>query len=299
MKHAIKRWMAGWPQSPPAEFNPNGKVALITGAAGGIGFETARQLLAQGARVLLVDCNKAAVEQAVKKLGADRVHAVAADVTDRAAMREVVETAISHFGRLDLVVANAGITPPPSTIRRCNPADFDRVMAVNVTGVFNSVHPAIEELVRQQGHILVVASAAAFCPPVGGSAYMVSKAAVEQLARALTLELAPLRVTVTTAYFGVVDTPLASATLDDDPVGRRLNQRLPALLRKRLPVEKAGALLVDAIRRRAASIVAPVAWRSYSWCRGVINPLADQILLHDSGLHDLLAELDKTETDHV
>lgn len=299
MKRKPSNWLPSWRPRASDSLDPAGKVALITGGAAGIGFETARQLQQAGASVVIVDCNKAAAAQAVERLGGDRAKAVVADVTDRDAMRQAVKTAIAQFGRLDVVVANAGITPQPATLRHCDPADFDKVMAVNVTGVFNSVHAAIDELIRQQGHIVVVASAAAFCPPVAGAAYMISKAAVEQLARALRLELALHKVTVTTAYFGVVDTQLASATLDDDPVGRALNQRLPAVLRKRLPVRQAGQLLVEAIRQRAPTLVVPMGWRPYSWLRGVINPLADQLLQRDPSLRDLLTHLDKTEKDHV
>lgn len=272
-----------------APFELAGKVALVTGGADGIGRETLRQLLEQGASVACIDRNAAALASIATQ---DKVLAIEADVTDRAAMRAATHQTIAHFGRLDLVIANAGITPPPATLRTGKPEDFDKVMAVNVTGVLNTVHPAIEELVRRQGQVLVIGSAAAFCPPAGGVAYMVSKAAVEQLARGLKLELAPFGVGVTLAYFGVVETQLARTTLDDDPIGEALNARLPALLRKRLPAQTAARTLIKAIRQRADSVIAPAAWAPYARLRGLANPLIDRLLLADPAIAELLRQLE-------
>ncbi|MEK6788120.1 MAG: short-chain dehydrogenase/reductase [Pseudomonadota bacterium] len=269
-----------------------GKVVLITGGADGIGLETARCLKARGALLVIIDRNEAAAHHAVALLGEQNVLAITADVTDRAAMRDAIEQTLAHFGRLDVVVANAGITPPPATIRTCNLDDFDRVIAVNLTGVLNTVHPAIEALIKQQGHIVVVASCAAFCPPVGGASYMVSKAAVEQLGRGLKLELAPHGVSVTISYFGLVDTQLARATLDDDPMGSAMKQQLPALLRKRISPQQAGEVIANAIKTRAEHSMAPMAWESLSLLRGLVNPVLDRYLVGDPHVHDVLRELE-------
>lgn len=293
MASLLKNWL---PKVAPA-FDLANKVALITGAADGIGWETARQLHQQGANVVIVDRNPLAAQRASKTLG-EHALAIAADVTDRKAMQQAVAQTLQHFGRLDLVVANAGITPPPATLRTSNLNDFDQVMAVNVTGVLNTVHPAIDSLIEHQGHILVVASCAAFCPPIAGAAYMVSKAAVEQLARGLKLELAAHGVTVTTAYFGIVDTNMTHASLDDDPIGQTLNQRLPAFLQKRLSPGKAAAQLVAAIRNRATVVVAPASWLPYSWLRGMANPLFDQLIVKDTALKNLLHKLEQRTTGH-
>jgi len=269
-----------------------GKVVLITGGADGIGLETARCLRARGALLVIVDRNETAAQNAVALLGKQSALAIAADVTDRAAMRAAIEQTLAHFGRLDVVVANAGITPPPATIRTSNLDDFDRVIAVNLTGVLNTVHPAIEALIKQQGHIVVVASCAAFCPPVAGASYMVSKAAVEQLGRGLKLELAPHGVSVTVSYFGLVDTQLARTTLDNDPMGNDLNQQLPAPLRKRISAQHAGEVIANAIKKRAEHSMAPMAWESLSLLRGLVNPVLDRYLVGDPHIHDVLRELE-------
>ena len=279
-------------QPAAPDLNVAGKVVLITGGADGIGLETARCLRARGALLVIVDRNETAAQNAVALLGKQSALAIAADVTDRAAMRAAIEQTLAHFGRLDVVVANAGITPPPATIRTSNLDDFDRVIAVNLTGVLNTVHPAIEALIKQQGHIVVVASCAAFCPPVAGASYMISKAAVEQLGRGLKLELAPHGVSVTVSYFGLVDTQLARTTLDNDPMGNDLNQQLPAPLRKRISAQHAGEVIANAIKKRAEHSMAPMAWESLSLLRGLVNPVLDRYLVGDPHIHDVLRELE-------
>lgn len=273
-------------------FDVAGKVALITGGSDGIGWEAARQLHAQGASVVIINRKAEAGQKAVAALGGERALAIAADVSDRAAMQAAIAQTVAHFGRLDVVVANAGITPPPATLLTCKLEDFDRVISVNLFGVLNTVHPALPELIKRQGHIVVVGSAAAFCPPVGGAAYMVSKAAVEQLGRGLKLELAQHGVSVTVSYFGLVDTQLARATLDDDPVGATLEERLPAPLRKRISAQEAGEVLLQAIQQRAETSMAPMAWQPYSRLRGLINPAMDRVLMADPSLSQLLRDLE-------
>jgi len=268
------------------------KVAVITGGAEGIGWETAQLLEREGAKIAIIDRNPLALQVAKTKLG-NGILTINADVTHRDHMHKAINEVKTHFGRIDLVVANAGITPPPATLRTGNLKDFDTVLGVNVTGVLNTIHPAIEFLIEQRGHILVVSSCAAFCPPVAGAAYMVSKAAVEQLARGLKLELATHGVTVTTAYLGVVDTQLAKNTLDLDPIGMILNQRLPKPLQKRLPPIEAAKVLVHAIKKRSPTVIAPLGWLPYAWLRGLANPLLDKFIVRDASLQKSLRELEQ------
>lgn len=281
---------------PP--FSLQNKVAVITGGAEGIGWETAQLLRRQGCKIAIIDRNATTAQAAAHKLDSEAL-AICADVTQRDAMNKAVHDVIAHFGKVDLVIANAGITPSPTTLRTGNLNDFDAVLSVNITGVLNTVHPAIESLITQGGHILVVASCAAFCPPVAGAAYMVSKAAVEQLARGLKLELATHGVTVTTAYLGVVDTQLAKATLDGDPIGQALNQRLPKFLQKRLSAAEAAHTLVAAITRRSPTVIAPAGWLPYAWLRGIANPILDKFIIKDSTLHALLRKLEQRNLQHA
>ena len=266
-----------------------GKVALVTGGARGIGAATVERLRAAGASVAVVDRDFPA-----DPTGTESTLQLVGDVTDPAAMADCVAATIDRFGRLDIVIANAGITPPPATIRSIDRAVFDSVMAVNFGGVLNIVRAAADEIVASGGHILLVSSCAAFTPGMGGSAYMVSKAAVEQLGRALRIELAAVGASAGLAYFGVVDTDLARHTLDDDPIGRRIGGFLPWPLSRRLPSQRAAELLVHAVRTRRARLIAPAVWTPYFWFRGMLNPILERRLVRDRRVAQIIRDLEKT-----
>ena len=263
------------------------KVALVTGGARGIGAATVAKLVAAGASVAVVDR-----DFPTDAAGAARVLLLTGDVTDPEAMTECVQATVRAFGGIDIVIANAGITPPPATIRTVDRAVFDSVMAVNFGGVLTIVRAAADEIVTSGGHILLVSSCAAFTPGMGGSAYMVSKAAVEQLGRALRIELAAVGASAGLAYFGVVDTDLARHTLDNDPMGQRIGAFLPWPLSRRLPSPRAADLLVDAVRMRRARLIAPAVWAPYFWFRGILNPILEWKLLRDNAVGDIIRDLE-------
>lgn len=168
------------------------RVALVTGAAGAIGRGIARQLLAAGACVVLVDLDQAALEAARRELGRpERTLAVRADVTDTDAMRRAFEEAALAFGGVDVVVPNAGIarTAPLATM---DPGEFRKVVEVNLTGVFVTLQQAARHLTRQAsgGSVVVVSSKNVLAPGEEFGAYSASKAGAHQLGRVAALELA-------------------------------------------------------------------------------------------------------------
>ena len=275
-----------------SSFEVTGKVALVTGAGAGIGLATARLLVERGASVVLIDRDEVAVKSAAAELG-HRALAIAADVTDADAMALAAARAVEEYGGLDLVVANAGITPRPATLRHLAPEEFARVLSVNVMGVLHAIQPACEQLIARQGQVVVVASAAAYSPPLGGAAYMVSKAAVEVLARGFRLELAPHGVGVTTVAFGFVDTQLARATLDEHEVGRQLDGLMPGFLQKRITADEAAMAIVDAAQRRAARVTRPRGWAPLGVLRGVLTPALDAVLVRSQKTADVVALLEK------
>ncbi|WP_194827823.1 short-chain dehydrogenase/reductase [Nocardia sp. XZ_19_231] len=282
--------------APSTWFAPSydvaGKVVLITGAGQGIGRELASILHRRGAEVVVIDIDAVAARRAADELGSD-AHSIGADVADRAQMTAAVEEVVQRFGTLDVVVANAGVTPVPATVRTMDPADFDRVIGINLTGVFNTVHPALDHIVSARGHVVVVSSCAAFAPGMGGSPYMVSKAAVEQLGRALRVELAASGASAGVAYFGIVDTAMTHDMLDTDELGKELDGMLPWPLNVRITAEYAARTIADGIARRAPRTIAPSGWEPYALLRGAINVVLDHRLAADTTVHELIRAIER------
>jgi NAD(P)-dependent dehydrogenase (short-subunit alcohol dehydrogenase family) len=272
-------------------YSLSGKVALVTGGARGIGFATAQELVAHGARVVIVDLHEDAVEQAAGRLGADAL-GLAADVTDRDALDGVVEQIVERFGGLDVLVANAGIASRGATTLAAEPEQFERVIEVNLLGVYRSVRAALPEITRRQGHVVVVASIYAFFNGVGAAPYAMAKAGVEQLGRALRVELKPHGAGASVAYFGFIDTEMVHQAIDADPLVDRLMAASPKVLRKRLPPSAAGAAIVRGIERRQPRIIRPRRWTVLSVLRGIVNPLIDAHMERDEETQAITRELD-------
>lgn len=277
-----------------ASYDVRDKVAVVSGAGSGIGAALVEVLHDRGASVALIDVNEAAIEAAASRLG-ERAMPVAADVRDRVAMADAMHAVAGRFGCLDVVVANAGVAPAPATLRTIEPDEFDRVIDINLTGVFNTVQPALDQVTVNRGHIVVVSSAAAFAPGAGLAPYMISKAGVEQLGRALRIELASSGATAGVAYFGFVSTPLA-APLDEDPLGRRLDDMLPWPLNQRISAQTAARVIADAVAARAARTIAPAGWGPYAMLRGPANVLIDNRAAASATMSSAITEIERRTT---
>src|SRR3954451_17198392 len=269
----------------------SGKVALVTGGARGIGFATARELVARGAKVIVVDLHESDAQRAAAQLGGDAL-AIAADVTDRDAMDDVVATAVERFGGLDVIVANAGIASHGATALAAQEDQFERVLEVNLLGVWRSVRAALPEVVRRQGHVVVVASIYAFTNGVGAAPYAMAKAGVEQLGRALRVELKQHGASASVAYFGYIDTDMVHQAIDADPLVDRMMAASPKILRKRLQPSAAGKAIVQGIERRQPRIIRPRRWTVMSVLRGILNPLMDAQMERDEATQSIASELD-------
>jgi NAD(P)-dependent dehydrogenase (short-subunit alcohol dehydrogenase family) len=276
------------------DYDLKDKVALVTGAARGIGFETAKALVSRGASVVVVDLNAEAAEAAAAKLGEDRAIGLAADVTDRGAMQRAVATTVERFGGLDVVVANAGIASRAATFRAMANEAMERVIEVDLLGVVRTVDAALPEIVRRKGHVVVVASIFAFVNGAGAAPYAMSKAGVEQFGRALRVELAQHGASASVAYFSFFNTEMVRRAIDQDPTVAGL-QTFPKPLRKRFPPALAGKAIVRGIERRAPRIIRPHRWAVMSTLRGVLNPLADRRAERDAEVQAIARELDSRE----
>jgi NAD(P)-dependent dehydrogenase (short-subunit alcohol dehydrogenase family) len=271
------------------------RVALVTGAARGIGLETARALISRGASVAVVDLEAVAAEAAAAQLHDTRAIGLGADVTDRGAMQQAVATTVERFGGLDVVVANAGIAARAATFRAMASEGFERVIDVNLMGVVRTVDAALPELIRRRGHAVVVASVYAFGNGVGATSYAMSKAAVEQFGRALRVELVQHGASASVAYFGFIDTEMVHRAIDADPVVDSMLATYPRPLRKRLRPAVAGEAIASGIERRAPRIFRPRRWVVMSMLRGILNPLVDIRMERDATVQAAARELDSRE----
>jgi NAD(P)-dependent dehydrogenase (short-subunit alcohol dehydrogenase family) len=261
-------------------YDLNGKVALVTGAARGIGFETARQLHLRGASVAVVDLDAEQSREAAERIG-ERAIGIGTDVTDHAAIMAAVAETVERFGGLDVVVANAGIAQgQTATTRGISVEEWERVFEVDLLGVWRTVRAALPQIVERRGHIVVTSSVYAFMNGVLNSPYAVAKSGVESMGRALRTELTPLGASASVAYFGWVDTKMVQDAVAR-PGSNRLQENTPDFLLKRIPPSAAGAAIVRGIEERAPRIFAPKWWRYVSALRGILNPLLDRRMEQD------------------
>ena len=180
------------------------KTCIITGGAGSIGLATARLFLEEGARVVLVDLEEAALNEAMRGLPADRVVPVAADVTRADDTARYVETALSRFGSIDVLFSNAGIFGTVAPIADYPDDLFDRVQAVHVKGAYLAAKHASPHMAAG-GSIVITSSVAATRGDPGVYAYITAKHAQTGLMRCLAKELAPRGIRVNTVNPGPVD----------------------------------------------------------------------------------------------
>ena len=184
-----------------------GKRALITGGTTGIGLETARRFLAEGARVAITGKNSTTLENAMKELGSG-VLAIASDASDAAAQKGVAETLRREFGGLDILFVNAGIADL-KPIEQWDEAAFDRTFAINVKGPYFLVQ-ALLPVFANPASIVINASVNAHIGMPNTSVYGASKAAVLSLARTLSGELISRGIRVNAVSPGPISTPLYS-----------------------------------------------------------------------------------------
>jgi NAD(P)-dependent dehydrogenase (short-subunit alcohol dehydrogenase family) len=187
-----------------------GRVALVTGAGAGIGREIARRLALEGARVVLNDVDAGLAERAAAEIAGEAglVRGLGGDVADVEVVRGLVARAVEQFGRLDLAVANAGLTLYGDFLEY-EPARFDRLMAVNLRGSYFTAQAAARQMRAQGGggRILLLSSVTGHRALRQLSAYGMTKAALEMMARALVVELSPFGIAINAIAPGATVTP--------------------------------------------------------------------------------------------
>ncbi len=274
-----------------AAYDLNGKALLVTGAARGIGYETARQAHLRGASVAVLDLDAGEAVEAAERIGV-RAIGIGADVTDLGAMQAAVAETVERFGGLDVAIANAGIAQKRIGTLRATPGEeWERVFEVDLLGVYRTVRAALPQVVERRGQLILTSSVYAFVNGMINSPYAVAKAGVESLGRALRIELAPHGASASVAYFGWVDTKLVQDALGQPDSGR-LDELSPEWLRKRITPAEAAAGLLRGIEERAPRIFVPKWWRYVSAARGVLNPLLDRRMEREPRVAEMLRDLD-------
>ncbi len=263
-----------------------GRRVLITGAARGIGAETARRLHGRGARLALAGLEPELLEQVAAECG--DAPWFQCDVTDRAAVGTAVEGAVERLGGLDVVMANAGVAAAVPIVGG-DPALFERTIAVNLLGVYNTLRAAGPHISHPNGYALPIASlAAALHAPMMG-AYNASKAAVEALGNTLRIELHSSGARVGVGYFGFIDTDMVKRGFDNRAGRSQLARR--ARGRTTPPGTVPLSVAIDAIERgierRARRVTAPRPVGAILPLRMLLQPVADIVMRR--GLDEALA----------
>ena len=202
------------------------KVALITGAAQGIGFACAHAFAGEGARIVLADVNADKGRKAAESVGATFARC---DVSRKDQVTAAVEKAVSQFGRLDILVANAGIVHAADFLE-LEESDFDRVLAVNLKGIFLAGQAAARQMVKQGGggSIVNMSSVNAVLAIPNQVPYVVSKGGINQLTKVMALSLAPHGIRVNGIGPGTILTELAkTAVLGNKEAERKILSRTP------------------------------------------------------------------------
>jgi 3-oxoacyl-[acyl-carrier protein] reductase len=193
------------------------RVAIVTGAAGGLGFAIARRLVADGLLVVVADLDADAAAHAALRLNPEATLAIPVDVADPASAQALVGTTIGRFGRLDVLVNNAGIAGPTAPVQEYPPDAWARVLAVNLSGTFHCTRAALPPMLEVGwGRIVNVASIAGKDGNPHMSAYSASKAGVIALTKSVGKETAPTGVLVNCVVPGVVDAGLTDQTTDEE-----------------------------------------------------------------------------------
>jgi len=254
-----------------------GKVVLVTGAARGIGAETARAAAARGARVALVGREPERLAELAASLG-PRHAWHECDVTDQAGLDRAVAAVAETLGGIDVVVANAGIANN-GTVAANPVAALARTIEVNLVGVVRTVSATLPHATRARGYYLLVSSAAAFTALPGMACYCAAKAGVEQFGNALRLELAHKGVAVGTAHPSWVDTDLVRDMRDDLSTLRRSLREMPWPLRGSMAPSACAAAFVDGIERRRRRVYVPRAVAGVQAMRTLFTgPAAEAVL---------------------
>ncbi|MBA0049357.1 SDR family oxidoreductase [Streptomyces sp. AJS327] len=246
-----------------------GQVVVVTGAARGVGELLARKLAARGARIALVGLEPEELRQVSERLHTDSDH-WHADVTDHEAMARVAREVKERFGKVDVVVANAGVAVG-GPFMDSDPVAWRRVIEVNLIGGAVTGRAFLPVLVESRGYFLQIASLAAVTPAPMMTAYCASKSGVEAFAHSLRAEVGYKGVRVGVGYLSWTDTDMVRGA-DADALMREIRRQLPWPANKTYPLGPSVDRIVDGVERRSAHVYGQWWLRGLQAIRGYLPP---------------------------
>jgi meso-butanediol dehydrogenase/(S,S)-butanediol dehydrogenase/diacetyl reductase len=202
------------------------KTVLVTGAASGMGLSATRRFLDEGARVTMLDIDEASLKEAAAKFPQDRILVHAGDTADKEVAAAAVKATVARFGGLNVLINNAGVASE-GDIMHTSEADFERVMAVNVTGYFHMAKAAMPELVKARGAIVMTSSVSGLGGDWEMFAYNTSKGAVSNMVRAMALDAAKDGVRVNAVNPSFTKTGMTADMLKDEALVAKFKERMP------------------------------------------------------------------------
>ena len=233
------------------------KVIVITGSTGGLGGGVAAACLAQGAKLALMDVSGEQVQAQAAAMGSpEQVRGWTVDVRDMASVQQAMDEAAAHFGQLDIVLANAGITAF-APMESMQPDVYERVIDINLNGVWRTFHAAVPHIKKSRGYLLATASMASFFHSPLQAHYTASKAGVWALCNSIRLELRSYGVAVGTIHPTFFRTAMMANTLEDS-AGSKLWGGNRGGFWKMISCEDVVRATVKAMQKRKAFTVVPV-----------------------------------------
>ncbi len=255
-----------------ATYDVKGRTVFITGAARGIGAESARRLHRKGANLALVGLEPERLEALAAELG-DRVAVFEADTTDSAALDRAVAGTVERFGGIDVAIANAGIQRSGAVLT-ADPDAIERTIEVNLLGVWRTDRAVLPHIIERKGYLLNIASLAAISHAPLMSAYTASKAGVEAFTDALRVETAPTGARVGCAYFGFIDTDIVRGSFAQ-PSNQAMLKMLPGPIAKPAPLSQAIDAIEKGVERRSSKVWAPRFVGPLMLIRGIAQPISE------------------------
>lgn len=279
-----------------ARYELNDRVIAITGSTGGLGAAVVSALAEKGVKFALFDLDATAVEAQAKSLGSHRARGWAVDVRSMESISTAMTDAVQHFGHIDVVIANAGITCFEPLVS-ADPERFDRVVDINLNGVWRTFRAAVPFIRASQGYMLAISSMAAFVHSPLQASYTASKAGVWAMCDSIRLELRHMGVGVGSVHPTFFHTPMMDQAFAD-PAGNKIWGGNKSGIWKMVPLSEVVAAIVNGIERREEFIVVPKQNALVARAPGLFRKFTEALGFNDRGIAETIRLASVESTSH-